>query len=222
MAVVPENQKRVSRKTGLLKAPHFLLLPLLFNRGRGFVVLIFLSLFSLPAYSEGVKQHEVFLKGPTTVETQSRIQRPPPSVSNPNHITRSAMKRGVRNCSSKINQVTNALGFGEQTGALLMPPVDFPNRRIIPLSMEVPANQAAGYISINFAPNQSDGCGAVYEAIAFWPQACPQLKSQKFSHLKSLGSLKSEITILDGGATTKIFLMPAGSGCLSIKKEIVM
>jgi hypothetical protein len=34
--------------------------------------------------------------------------------------------------------------------------------------------------------------------------------------------LKKDIAVLDGGASTKVFLMPAGSGCLSIKKEVVL
>jgi hypothetical protein len=34
--------------------------------------------------------------------------------------------------------------------------------------------------------------------------------------------LKKDITVLDGGAATKVLLMPAGSGCVSIKKEIVL
>jgi hypothetical protein len=27
--------------------------------------------------------------------------------------------------------------------------------------------------------------------------------------------------VLDGGLSTKVFLMPAGSGCVSVKKEVV-
>lgn len=195
----------------------FLSSPLLPVRFKTAASLMLLTLFSMPVHSEDVvRQHQVSLQGPTTGEVIDQ------TVTNPNEITLSAMNSGINNCSSRINQVTNSLGFGHQTGALLMPPIDQPNKRIIPLAMEVPINDASGYVSVNFAPNQSNGCGAVYEAIAFWPQLCDGLEREKFSGLKNLGTLKNEITVLDGGATTKIFLMPAGSGCLSIKKEVVM
>ena len=41
-----------------------------------------------------------------------------------------------------------------------------------------------------------------------------------FKNLKREGVLKENIVVL-GGGPVKVFLMPAGSGCIVIKKEIV-
>jgi len=46
--------------------------------------------------------------------------------------------------------------------------------------------------------------------------------TQQFAGLKRAGQMKTNITLLDGGPATKVILMPAGSGCVSIKKEVVL
>ena len=49
-----------------------------------------------------------------------------------------------------------------------------------------------------------------------------RVATQQFAGLKRAGQMKTNITLLDGGPATKVFLMPAGSGCVSIKKEVVL
>lgn len=44
---------------------------------------------------------------------------------------------------------------------------------------------------------------------------------KKFGTFKKIGALSKNINVLDYGVSTKVFLMPAGKGCVSIKKEIV-
>jgi len=34
--------------------------------------------------------------------------------------------------------------------------------------------------------------------------------------------LKRDVLVLDGGPATKVFLMTAGAGCISVKKEVVL
>jgi hypothetical protein len=47
--------------------------------------------------------------------------------------------------------------------------------------------------------------------------------SQQFATLKPSEPLKSDVTVLNVGPMTKVFLMRAGAaGCISIKKEIVL
>lgn len=139
-----------------------------------------------------------------------------------NLLTQSALQLGVLNCIGRINQVGNFLGFGPQAGALFLSPGDRPDQRLLSFSMELPSEAATAYADATFAPNQANGCGAVYEALAYWPKSCEALASQNFSGFKRMGQLKEAIQVLDGGPMTKVFLMPAGSGCLSIKKEIVL
>lgn len=139
-----------------------------------------------------------------------------------NAITQAAVQKGVLNCVSRINQVSNFLGYSPQVGALLMLPPSQTDQRLVPLVMEVPGEGGSAYVSATFAPNQANGCGATYDAVVFWPQACDEVAAKQFAALKKVGPLRQTITVLDGGAATKVFLMPAGSGCVSIKKEVVL
>jgi hypothetical protein len=58
--------------------------------------------------------------------------------------------------------------------------------------------------------------------VIFWQKLCGDVAVTQFAGMKISGKLNKEITVLDGGAATKVFLMPAGSGCVSIKKEVVL
>jgi hypothetical protein len=140
-----------------------------------------------------------------------------------NAITQAAVQQGVLSCASRINQVSNFLGFGPQAGAVLMMPPAQPDQRLLALAMEVPTEAGGAYVSATFAPNQANGCGATYDAVTYWQQACDAVAAKQFAGLKrSEQALRKNITVLDGGPATKVFLMPAGSGCVSIKKEVVL
>ncbi|WP_231379742.1 hypothetical protein [Polaromonas sp. CG_9.11] len=139
-----------------------------------------------------------------------------------NNVTQAAVAQGVLNCAARINQVSSFVGYTAQAGALLMIPPAQPDQRLIPLALEVPSENGSAYVSAAFAPNQANGCGAAYDAVVYWPQRCEAVANRQFAGLKRVGLLKTSITVLDGGESTKVFLMPAGSGCVSIKKEVVL
>ena len=107
------------------------------------------------------------------------------------------------------------------TGLLMLPaaPAD---QRLVPFAFELPTSTGSGYVSASFAPNQANGCGATYDAVVYWPQRCEEVAEQRFGAFKRAGLLKKDIVVLDGGPATKVFLMSAGSGCVSIKKELVL
>jgi hypothetical protein len=141
----------------------------------------------------------------------------------PNAVTVAAVQQGVLSCASRINQVTHFLGFGPQAGAVLMPHAQQPDTRLLPLALEVPTDAGSAYVSATFAPGQANGCGATYDAVSYWPQKCEAVAAKQFAGFKRMEqALRKNITVLDGGAATKVFLMPAGSGCVSIKKEVVL
>ncbi len=139
-----------------------------------------------------------------------------------NAVTQAAVQQGALNCAVRLNQVSNFLGFSSQAGAVLMLHPSQPDQRLIPLAMEVSTENGTAYVSATFAPNQANGCGAAYDAVAYWPQKCEVVVATQFATLKRVGQLKTAITVLDGGVATKVFLMPAGSGCVSIKKEVLL
>jgi len=154
---------------------------------------------------------------PTPVPSQQQAK---PVVSG---VTQAAVKGGVLACAGRINQVTNFLTANTQSGGayLFMPPTN-PDRSIFSVSFEISRGDAPpAYASASFAPNQANGCGGMYETVVYWPQACDSVMRGSYGALKRAGVIAGTIAVLDVDAGTRIFLMPAGSGCVSIKKEVV-
>ncbi len=142
----------------------------------------------------------------------------------PTALTRAAVQRGVLQCAARIEQVSRFLGFGPQAGALLMAPANPADQRLLSFAMELPAGaNGNSLVDMTFAPGQANGCGATYQSISHWTQSCESLATSQFASLRRMRALQKDVTVLDGGPATKVFLMKAGdSGCISIKKEVVL
>ena len=138
-------------------------------------------------------------------------------------IVQAALNAGVQACLGRIHQVSQFIGSGNQVGAFFFAPPAQPDQHLVSFSYEIrPANGPLAYASANFAPNQANGCGAEYEAIVYWPKKCKVVAAKQFAELKKGPALQKEIMVLGSASTTRIFLMPAGSGCVSIKKEVIL
>ncbi len=137
-----------------------------------------------------------------------------PSVS---AVTEAAVKLGVLSCVGRINQVATFLTTNTQSGVFIFPVQKQADQHIFSTSFELlrPDNSTI-YASASFFPNQD----AVYDTVEYVNTGCEELEKTVFKNLKRVGVLKKNIILLDGGAV-KVFLMPAGSGCVVIKKEVV-
>ena len=79
----------------------------------------------------------------------------------------------------------------------------------------------SAYASADFSPSFDGACGASYQAIAYWPGNCAEVAKTRFSANKLLGVVKRNIMMLELSKLGRIFLMPAGPGCVSIKRELL-
>lgn len=158
-----------------------------------------------------------------TAQPNQAVAQPAP-VAGPTAVTRGAVERGILQCASRVDQLTKFLGFGPQAGALITAPGGQIDQRMFSIQMEVPAGAASNsFIDMNFAPNQANGCGASYEAISYWAQSCDALATSQYGNLKRSAAIRQDVTILEISPASKIFLMKISpTGCLSIKKEIVL
>ncbi|MGD0280322.1 MAG: hypothetical protein ABSC11_13610 [Smithella sp.] len=159
---------------------------------------------------------------PAKAEEKTKAPVNKQAASNVNNITQAAVNAGVLSCISRINQVANFLTANTQgLGTMIFLPPNNPDNQLISLSMEIPLKDSSAYASASFAPNQANGCAGMYETVAYWPQKCAEVGEKQFGSFKKGGALSKNITVMNGGESIKIFLMPAGAGCVSIKKEIV-
>ena len=147
---------------------------------------------------------------------------PPGAGNGVNSVTQAAVASGVLSCASRINQVTQFISGPNPSGAALFASPSQSDQQLTSISMEIaPKEGASAYGSASFAPNQANGCGAVYEAIVYWPQNCNIVASKQFASATKGPLLHKSIMTLETGSPARIFLMPAGSGCVSIKKEVL-
>ena len=139
------------------------------------------------------------------------------SDSSVNILTEAAVKLGILSCVSRINQIATFLTTNNQAGIFIFKPQNQPDKHIFSTSFELVRNDnSTFYASASFFPNQD----AVYDTVEYVEKNCEELEKTVFANLKRISVLKKNIIVLNGG-TVKVFLMPAGSGTVVIKKEVI-
>lgn len=169
-----------------------------------------------------------FLRSPHTFSTPrpSSLTRRPKDRPTPRHVppawSPKWRRAGVLGCAGRIDQVSQFIG-ADAVGAYFFAPPAQPDQRMVSFSYEIQpqaADAPLAYASASFAPNQANGCGAMYEAIVYWLQKCDVVAVKQFAQFRKGRSLQTNILVLESETAARVFLMPAGKGCLSIKKKL--
>ena len=140
-----------------------------------------------------------------------------------NQVAVVAFGAGARNCSQRIDLVTNFLSKGTQSSALVFLPDKDPDNNMVSVSMEVKTEGLPrAYASATFSPNTAIGCAAEYETVQYWNESCTAVAAKTFKGATPSGSIGSEISILTIGPAARVFLMRStNTSCVSIKKEVL-
>jgi len=139
-----------------------------------------------------------------------------------NPIVSAAAKSGVNRCLPRLNQISNFMTSGTQSGAFLFIPESAPDDNITSLSLEITTpGPVTTYGTATVAPLGEEVCNGLYEAVTYWPSSCLEVAMRNYKELKSAGPLKSGIQMLEGNDNMRVFLMEAGEGCVSIKKQVI-
>ena len=185
------------------------------------LVIFILSIFALMFLVPAINPDGIIMLSSTSVQEQDANQQNSsseiptnPSVS---AVTQAAVKLGILSCVSRINQVATFLAANNQTGVFIFSPRKQPDQHIFSTSFElIRKDDSTFYASASFFPNQD----AVYDTVEYVDKGCEELEKTIFKNLKRVGVVKKNIILLDGG-NVKVFLMPAGSGTVVIKKEVI-
>jgi len=155
--------------------------------------------------------------GKADTQSNSAPATPQPANQSTHAVTQAAVKLGIFSCLKRINQVTTFLTANSKSGVLVIPSKNQPDQHIFSASFEIlPPDDSVIYASASFFPNND----AVYDTVQYVEKSSEELEKTVFKKLKRKSILKKNIILLDGGAV-RVFLMPAGSGCIVIKKEII-
>lgn len=168
------------------------------------------------------KPGKLLLAAALTTACAVSAQTPAPQAANTAYAS-GAQRSGVSKCIGRINQITSFVtGSNAHSGVLLNAPSDSANQRIVSGMIEVEGGGSTSLVSASFAPGTgSADCSGTYDAITYWSASCAQVANSNFNAFKAARPLLKSVSMLDGGQFAKVFLMPAGSGCISIKKEML-
>jgi hypothetical protein len=153
---------------------------------------------------------------------QTAAPAPTPQTANTPYAI-GAQRSGVVKCIGRINQITSFVtGSNSNSGMVLNSPSTDANQRIVSSIIEVEGGGSTSFVSASFAPGAGPAdCSATYDAVTYWNASCSQVATSNFGAFKATRPLLKSINTLDGGLFAKVFLMPAGNGCISIKKEML-
>ncbi len=159
----------------------------------------------------------ILLSLPLVASAQTAPQQ---TAQQPHSVTQLARQQGVRTCLSRIDKTSHALTQGSTSGAVVFPTGSAPDRQMFSNAFEVLGPSQVRYISVDYAPD-SERCNFSFESVQFWNTNCQQTAATSFSNAKPVGLMKQQITVLEMSANARVFLMPAGNGCVSITKQVV-
>ncbi len=139
-------------------------------------------------------------------------------------IVQAAKKAGIAKCAARIDQ--HEKFFVQQNNpvsALMFVAPKDPNNRLFSLSLELVEQNESAYVSATYAPALAgkDDCSASYDLVKYWPNSCQEVATRVYSQFGYPVTLNQQVSVLGKEANVKVFLMAAGEGCVSIKKEIV-
>ena len=139
-----------------------------------------------------------------------------------NPLANAIGQSGVVHCQGRVQQVADFLASSNSnSGAMLLLPPDHINDHMISSALEVFDGSVLFYSNMDFAPLVAYGCDAVFETVIYWPNNCETIAKTQFKQAKNTGKMRQYISVLTAGNNLQIFLMPAGNGCVAIKKQAI-
>lgn len=144
-------------------------------------------------------------------------------------LTRAIESAGIINCKPLSDRALDLIvGETPSSGLLFVAPQDA-DTRIFSTSIAVEDPARTTYASASFASYGYLGCGMAVDFVTYWPDSCAnvatvldkQLQAVRGNRPSTQARLGTRTIMLDGGPNMRMFLMPAGAGCVQIKKEML-
>ena len=64
-------------------------------------------------------------------------------------------------------------------------------------------------------------CSGLYQQVIYWPEPCTTLKTRVFAGFGAERPLLANVRQSEANPGLQLYLMPAGAGCVSVKKELI-
>lgn len=132
-----------------------------------------------------------------------------------------ADRAGSTACAGMARLVgEKVIGTGASSGvSLVAGPVDGASM----FSPSLDSRDAVGphFVSAFLAPNKRGGCDAGYDDVRYWAKNCADLAAQELANLGVPKPLGAVVTTFVMGPNQHVYLLPAGPGCVTVRKELL-
>lgn len=124
-------------------------------------------------------------------------------------------------CAPKLQEAAEFLFENSPAAIRLQPLGPDPNRwpTVLTIESSHATNGATRFATVMMAP--AGTCSGFYQQVIYWPQACSIVKKQVFQAYANERTLLRAVRLSDANPGLQVALMPAGAGCISIKKELI-
>jgi hypothetical protein len=127
---------------------------------------------------------------------------------------------GMTECAASVQRAAHFLFEDGEVNFTVQPLGPDANRWPTVIVIEG-AHAAAGrtrFSTLTVAPGP--GCSGLYEQVIAWPTPCAELKATTFAAYANPKIILRDVQVSELNPGLQVYLMPSGSGCVSIKKEL--
>lgn len=64
-------------------------------------------------------------------------------------------------------------------------------------------------------------CSGMYQQVIYWPEPCARVKARVFAAFRNERPVLARVQQSEVNPGLQLYLMPAGPGCVSVKKELI-
>ena len=140
-------------------------------------------------------------------------------AANPSHeLLLDLQQMHLTNCAASVQQAMSFLFEGQQAHFIAQPLGPDSDRwpAVFVVESTPPGGGHSHLATLMIAPN----CSGMYEQVIYWSQPCDLVKSTIFAKFTGEHVLTRDVKVSDSGPAIELYLTPAGSGCVSVKKEL--
>jgi hypothetical protein len=168
----------------------------------------------------------IALVGPTPADAQSapsskgRTQSPT-AVGPVNPVAMLAGQLNASKCFNMARQIGEQVVGPNSSAGVVMAAASGADQSLFSTSIETRDGVGMHFVSAFLTANARGGCDGGYDDVRYWPKSCDQLVIDEMRGLGTLRPLGPDIGTLVAGPNQHVYLMAAGQGCVSIRKELM-
>ena len=190
----------------------------------GFAALVLLSLMAnTAAFAQGAGPGAKKRPAPDPAAAQAALHadaaRGLNDVTTPSDKVRAALDQmRMVQCGPAVQRITDFLFEGQDANFIAQPlgPDNTQWPTVFTIEVADPNHGHSHFAILMIAGN----CSGMYAETRYWPQPCDSVKSLVFSKYVGDQVLQSQVRVSTDGPARQVFLTAAGTGCISVKKEL--